>query len=243
MTVQLAILASFLGDLWSYVQDYGSELAAGLRRTLEVSAIAIVGAFLIGLVLGAARAHRVPVVSQLAALYVEIIRNTPILVQIFLLYFGLGSLGVREVLGTGWTVDFRLEAFTVAWLSVMIWGGAFNTENFRAGFEAVPARYREAGYALGFGPFANFLNVTLPIGGRIALPSSINTYISVLKNTSLMYVIAYPELTTTALQINALTLETVETFTVLAVTYLAIVWTMSAAIRLLESRLALPEER
>ena len=243
MTVQLAIVASFLGDLWSFVQENGDELAAGLRRTLTVSAIAIVGAFFIGLVLGAARAHRIPVVSQLAAVYVEIIRNTPILVQIFFLYFGLATLGVREVLGTGVTVDFRLDAFTVAWLSVMIWGGAFNTENFRAGFEAVPDRYREAGFALGFGRIATFLNVTLPIGGRIALPSSINTYISVLKNTSLMYAIAYPELTTTALQINALTLETVETFTVLAVTYLVIVWSMSAVIRFIESRLALPKER
>ncbi len=81
-----------------------------------------------------------------------------------------------------------------------IWGGAFNTENFRAGFEAVPYRYREAGAALGFGRLATFLNVTLPIGGRIALPSSINTYISVLKNTSLMYVIGYAELTTTSTQ-------------------------------------------
>ena len=243
MTIQLAIVASFLGDLWSFVQENKDELAAGLRRTLTVSAIAIVGAFFIGLVLGAARAHRIPVVSQLAAVYVEIIRNTPILVQIFFLYFGLATLGVREVLGTGVTVDFRLDAFTVAWLSVMIWGGAFNTENFRAGFEAVPNRYREAGFALGFGRLATFLNVTLPIGGRIALPSSINTYISVLKNTSLMYAIAYPELTTTALQINALTLETVETFTVLAVTYLVIVWSMSALIRLIESRLALPKER
>jgi polar amino acid transport system permease protein len=244
VTIQLAILgSSFLGDLWSYVSEYGSELARGLRRTIQVSAIAIAGAFFIGLVLGAARAHRVPVVSQLAAIYVEIIRNTPILVQIFFLYFGLGSLGVTELFGTGVTVDLRLDAFTVAWLSVMIWGGAFNTENFRAGFEAVPNRYREAGFALGFGRLATFLNVTLPIGGRIALPSSINTYISVLKNTSLLYVISYPELTTVALQINALTLQTVETFTVLAITYLALVWSMSAVIRFVEGRLALPEER
>jgi len=242
MTLQLLLVASnFLGDLWTYLQDYGSELAAGFRRTILVSGIAIAGAFLIGLVLGAARAHRIPVVSQLAAVYVEIIRNTPILVQIFFLYFGLATLGTKEVLG--FTVDFRLDAFTVAWLSVMIWGGAFNTENFRAGFEAVPVRYREAGAALGFRGVSTFLNVTLPIGGRIALPSSINTYISVVKNTSLMYVIAYPELTTTALQINALTLQTVETFTVLAIAYLAIVWTMSAGIRLLERQLALPEER
>jgi polar amino acid transport system permease protein len=135
-----------------------------------------------------------------------------------------------------------LEPFTVAWLAVTIWGGAFNTENFRAGFEAVPFRFREAGSALGFGPLATFLNVTLPIGGRIALPSSINTYISVVKNTSLMYVISYPELTTTALNINALTLQTVETFTTLAVSYLVIVWTMSASIRVVERRLALPED-
>jgi ABC-type amino acid transport system permease subunit len=125
----------------------------------------------------------------------------------------------------------------------MIWGGAFNTENFRAGFEAVPFRYREAGLALGFSRLATFLNVTLPVGGRIALPSSINTYISVLKNTSLLYVISYPELTTTTLNINNLTLQTVESFTVLAVTYLTVVWTLSASIRLLESHLALPEER
>jgi ABC-type amino acid transport system permease subunit len=135
------------------------------------------------------------------------------------------------------------DPFTVAWLSVMLWGGAFNTENFRAGFEAVPDRYREAGLALGFSRPATFLNVTLPIGGRIALPSSINTYISALKNTSLLYVIAYPELTTTALQINALTLQTIETFFVLGVVYLALVWTLSALIRLVEGRLALPEAR
>jgi ABC-type amino acid transport system permease subunit len=126
---------------------------------------------------------------------------------------------------------------------VMIWGGAFNTENFRAGFEAVPFRFREAGLALGFGRLATFANVTLPIGGRIALPSSINTYIAVLKNTALLYVISYQELTTTALQINALTLETYETFTVLGVVYLTIVWTLSALIRMLESHLALPEAR
>jgi polar amino acid transport system permease protein len=215
---------------WSYVTDNWDELLWALKRTLQVSAIAIAGAFLIGLVLGAARAARVPVISQVAAVYVEIIRNTPILVQIFFLYFGLPQIGIR------------LEAFTVAWLAVTIWGGAFNTENFRAGFEAVPARYREAGLALGFSRLATFANVTLPIGGRIALPSSINTYISVVKNTSLLYVIAYPELTKTALDIQALTLQTIETFTVLAVAYLTIVWSMSALIRVLERHLALPED-
>jgi polar amino acid transport system permease protein len=218
-------------DLWAFVSENWRELLDGLVNTLKVSAVAIAGASVIGLVLGAARAHRIPVVSQLAAVYVEIIRNTPILVQIFMVYFALPQAGIR------------LDAFDAAWLSVTIWGGAFNTENFRAGFEAVPLRTREAAYALGFGSVGTFVNVTLPIGGRIALPSSINTYISVVKNTSLMYVIGYPELTTTAINIANLTLETLEALTVLGIVYLTLVWSLSAAIRVLESRLALPEAR
>jgi len=223
------LLATY--DLWAFVSENWRELLDGLINTLKVSAIAIAGSFVIGLVLGAARAHRIPVVSQLTAVYVEIIRNTPILIQIFMLFFALPQLGIR------------LNAFTTAWVAVTIWGGAFNSENFRAGFEAVPQRYREAGLALGFSRLGTFVNVTLPIGGRIALPSSINTYISVVKNTSLMYVIGYPELTTTAINIANLTLETLEALTVIGVLYLALVWTLSAAIRLLESRLALPETR
>ena len=223
------LLATY--DLWAFVSENWRELLDGLINTLKVSLIAIAGSFVIGLVLGAARAHRVPVVSQLTAVYVEIVRNTPILVQIFLIFFALPQAGIR------------LNAFTVAWLSVMLWGGAFNSENFRAGFQAVPYRYREAGYALGFSPRATFFNVTLPIGGRISLPSSINTYISVVKNTSLMYVIGYEELTTTATNIAALSLETLESLTVLGVVYLTLVWSLSFGIRKLETKLALPEAR
>ena len=125
----------------------------------------------------------------------------------------------------------------------MIWGGAFNSENFRAGFEAVAHRYREAASRSASAGSATFLNVTLPIGGRIALPSSINTYISVLKNTSLMYVIGYPELTTTALNISNLTLETTEALTVLAVVYLTLVWTLSARSACSSRGSRLPEAR
>jgi His/Glu/Gln/Arg/opine family amino acid ABC transporter permease subunit len=216
-------------DLWGFVSANWEELLEALLNTLKVSAFAIAGSLVIGVVLGAARAHRIPVISQLTAAYVEVVRNTPILVQIFMIFYGLPQFGVV------------FDAFTVAWLSVMVWGGAFNSENFRAGFGAVSHRHREAALALGFTPLATFFNVTLPIGGRIALPSSINTYISVLKNTSLMYVIGYAELTTTALNISNLTLETKEALTVLGIVYLALVWTLSALIRLLESRLALPE--
>ena len=218
-------------DLWAFVSENRAELWQAFLNTLKVSALAIVGASVIGVALGAARANRIPVVSQLGAVYVEIIRNTPILLQIFMIFYALPQFGIL------------LDQFTVAVLTVMIWGGGFNTENFRAGFEAVPFRYREAGAALGFGRLGTFVNITLPIGSRIALPSSINTYISVVKNTSLMYVIGYPELTTTALNISALTVETLEALTVLALVYLPLVWALSGLIRLLERRLAIPEAR
>src|SRR5256885_15021675 len=161
-------------DVGKFLSEYHGELLDGLLNTLKVSALAIAGAYAIGIVLGAARAHRIPVVSQLAAVYVEVIRNTPILVQIFMIFYGLPQFGIL------------LDQFTVAWLSVMVWGGAFHTENFRAGFGAVSHNHREAALALGFRPLGAFFNVTLPIGGRNAPPSSVKTPISVVKKTPLI---------------------------------------------------------
>ena len=105
---------------------------------MKAGVVGIVAAYLIGLVLGAIRAHRIPLLSQLAAIYVEVIRNTPILVQIFFLC--RPSCRTRSP-----ELGIQIDPYTVAWLSITIWGGAFMTENFRAGFEAVPARLREAG--------------------------------------------------------------------------------------------------
>jgi len=233
------LLASFE---WSFLWEHRGDFETGLWKTLEVSLLAIAGSFLVGIVLGAARAHRVPVVSWLAAIYVELIRNTPILVQGFFIFFGLPQ--ITSIFGHFHFHPILLSPFTAAWLTLVIWGGAFNTENFRAGFEAVPQRYREAGRALGFSRAATFLNVTLPIGGRIALPSSINTCVSVLKNSALVGpAISLPELTYQAYSLESVTFRATEIYFALALIYLAVVWTLSAVIRLLETRLALPEAR
>jgi His/Glu/Gln/Arg/opine family amino acid ABC transporter permease subunit len=220
----MTLLASF--D-WSAIWDNRHPLLEGLWLTIQVSAIGIAGATAIGIVLGAVRAHRIPVLTQLAAAYVELIRNTPILVQIFLLFYALPFAPLH----------LQFTGYTTAWLAVMIWGGAFNTENFRAGFEAVPYRYREAGLALGFSRVATFFRVTLPIGGRIALPSTINTHISVLKNTALMTAIGFQELTGTSRSISASNFRDVEMLSTVAVTYLVLVWSLSGGVRLLERRL------
>jgi polar amino acid transport system permease protein len=214
---------------WGFIWEHRQEFVDGTYATAKVSAIGIAGAFLIGIVFGAARAHRIPVLSQLAACYVELVRNTPLLVQVFLLYFGLPQIGIR------------LTAFQAAWIAVTVWGGAFSIENFRAGFGAVSAGYREAAYALGFDKLRTFLNITLPIGGRIALPASINTFVAILKNTAILGpAIGFSELTNQAYSLESTYFKPLEVYLVLAVVYLAIVWALSLAIRALESRLALP---
>jgi His/Glu/Gln/Arg/opine family amino acid ABC transporter permease subunit len=238
----MSVLASFE---WSVIWDNRGVLAEGLWRTIQVSVIGIVFATAIGLVLGAIRAYRIPVLSQLGGVYVEIIRNTPLLVQILFLFYAVPTihalhLGITDIhLGNA----LRFSPYATACIAVVIWGGAFNTENFRAGFEAVPFGYREAASALGFGRLGTFFRVTFPIGSRIALPSTINTHISVLKNTSLMTAIGFYELTTTARSISAQNFRDVELLTTVAVTYLAIVWTLSGLVRYLERRLAIPESR
>lgn len=226
----MTLLASF--D-WQFIWDHLPDFFEGLEQTLKVAAIGIAGSLAIGISLGAARAHRVPVISWLAAAYVEVIRNTPILVQIFFIFRALPHFPGHPI---------RLEPFTVAWLSLMIWGGAFNIENFRAGFEAVPYRYREAGLALGLSRLKTFLNITLPIGGRIALPSSINTYISVIKNTALLTVVGFAEMTNVAYNLESESFKPTEIYLTLGLIYLLVVWGLSALLRFVEARLAIPEK-
>jgi His/Glu/Gln/Arg/opine family amino acid ABC transporter permease subunit len=206
-------------------------LADGLKFTLIVSAIGIVGALLIGILAAACRSERVPVLNGLTSGYVELFRNTPLLVQIFFLYFALPAIGIK------------LASFTVAWLSLVLWGGAYQVENFRAGFEAVGLGYREAARALGLGRGVTFTAVVLPIGLRIALPSLANIAISILKNSSYMVAISFHELTDTAVNIVSLSFRVFEMFLVIGIIYLGIAWLLGLGAGSLERRLALPETR
>lgn len=211
-----------------FIADHLGDLGTGLLRTLAISAIGMAGALLVGVLLGAVSALRIPVARQLITVYVEVFRNTPLLVQIFFLFFALPETGLR------------LDGFTVGWLSLLLWGGAYNVENFRAGFEAVEGGYVEACRALGFPRLSAFRQVTLPLGARIALPSVTNILISVFKNSSFMVAISYPELTETAVNIVAVTFRVFEMFLAIGVVYLGLVWLMSLGAGAVERRFAIP---
>lgn len=189
-----------LSDLGSYLR------AAGL--TLEISVLAFVLANVLGLAAAAARLSRLRVVRTVAGVYVEVIRNTPVLLQVFVAYFALPSMGVR------------LSAFTAGVIALGVNVGAYLAEVFRAGIRSVPPGQREAAQVLALGQLQVFRHVVLPQAFRNVYPAWVNQFIQILLGSSLLSAISVPELTGTATVINSDTLLSVQVFTIALVIYL-----------------------
>lgn len=193
--------------------------------TLLLSAISLVLSLLIGVIGGLIRNRNVPIISPIVQGYVELIRNTPLLVQIFLIYFGLPSLGV--------TISGPLTGI----IALSLWGGAYAIENFRGGFNSVSKPLEEAGYSLGMNTYHVYRYIIVPIGFRVSFPSFSNTAMSVVKNTSYLAGIGVVELTFTALDTVAVTFKTLEMFLTIGVVYLLMVWALSFLFNLIEKKL------
>jgi len=206
---------------------YADVLWSGLLMTLQISLIGMVGSLIVGLAGATAITLRVPVIRQAVRIYVEVIRNTPLLVQVFFLFFVAPSMGLT------------LSAYAVGCISLVAWGGAYNVENFRAGLAAVGPRYHEGARALGFSKWRTFVHVTAPIGVRLSIPGLTNTLISVLKNSALMVGIGLAELTFAVQKLSADTFRTVELYVLLGVVYLALVLILTWLIHLISRRFAL----
>lgn len=203
------------------------NLWKGFVLTIGISAVAIVLSLVGGVLGGAARAYRVPVLNQIIIGYVELIRNTPFAVQLFFLYFGLPGLGLT------------LPGVTCGAMALTLLGAAYCIENFRGGFEAVPREPVVAALSLGMSRRDVFLRIQLPIAIRISARPVTNTAILVLKDSSILYLISVHELTYTAVNIIAVTYRTLEMFAVLGVTYLALVILMALGAGFYERHLRL----
>ncbi len=203
-------------------------LIDGLGMTAMVSAISISLAVAIGIVGAGLRVFRLPVIDQVLQGYVEFIRNTPLLVQIFFIFYGLPPLGVR------------LSPFWSGVLALTLWGGAFNIENFRGGFMAVARGLREAALALGFNRLLYLRLIALPLGLRVAIPSVLNTSVSVLKNSAYLQAIGLAELTFVAMDRLSSDFRTLEMFASIGLIYLVLVLILSWLARRLEARLQRP---
>jgi polar amino acid transport system permease protein len=203
-------------------------LLRGLGMTLVVTFISILLSMAIGLIGGAVRTQRVPVLGQLAVAYVELIRNTPILVQVFFLFYGLPAVGMR------------MSLFWTGVVSLTLWGGAYQIENFRGGLAAVDRGLREAAHALNLRTLTFLRYVAVPVALRVSLPSMVNTSISQLKNSSYLQAIGLAELTFVALDRVATDFRALEMFAALGVIYVALVFALSGAAARLEQRLNRP---
>ena len=211
-------------DSVQFVVDNLPALAEGLRVTVELSVIGCVGTLALGFVVAAARASRHRAISAAALMYIEFLRNTPFVGQIFFLYFGLPALGVT------------LSGFTIGWVSLILWGAAYAAENYRAGLEAVPSHYLDGALALGFSWRQALARIVWPIGVRIAVPSLGNTAAAVVKNSSYLSLIAVADLTQNAINIVNGSFRVTEMFLVMGVVYLTLVALVSLAFNLVERR-------
>lgn len=206
-------------------------LQRGLLLTVQVSAIAILISLVVGLVGASIRVMRVPGLSHAIAFYVEFIRNTPLLVQIFFVFFGLPALGLT------------LSLFWSGVLALTLWAGAFQVENVRGGLSAVSPGLREAAGALGLTRGQYLRLVGLPLAVRVGLPSMLNTCVSLVKNSAYLSAIGMEELAGVAFDRISTDFRAFEMLAVLLVGYLSVVLTLSASVRLLEHRLQAPFRR
>ena len=211
---------AFLADKWP-------DFVAGAWLTVQLTVASIALGFVLGTVCALVRVYGGPVLRRLVGIYVETIRNTPLLIQIFFIYFVLGP-----VLG--------LQRLPAAVLSLSLFEGAYIAEILRSGILSVPHQQVEASYSLGLGTYATYRKVILPQAFRTALPPLASQTISLVKDSALVSTIAIYDLTMHAQAIIAETFLTFEIWLTVAALYLFLTITLSLAAGVLEQRLKLP---
>jgi polar amino acid transport system permease protein len=156
-------------------------LHTGLVMTLKIAAFAVAGSALLGITLGTIFTLRVVAVRAAIRLYIEVWRGLPIIVTIFLIYFGLPSLHIK------------LTAFNAAWIGLTLWGSAQVAEATRGAIQSVPREQHEAAAALGFGWGGTMANVILPQALRRLLPPLVGLLVNVIQNTTIASIIGVAE--------------------------------------------------
>lgn len=201
------------------------KLIDGVILSIELAVIAILIGAAIGLALAVIYVSSGRIVRAIISGYVEFIRNVPLLLLVYLVFYGLPTV-----------VDFAYDASTSFIATLSLYAGAYLVEVFRSGLDAVPKGLLDAGKAMGLTPWQRLIHVRLPTMTRITLPALSNTFISLFKDTSIASVIAVPELTWGAQWINNRTFRIVEVYAVTTVIYLVTGYAILLGLRLLERR-------
>ncbi|WP_444310856.1 amino acid ABC transporter permease [Megasphaera sp.] len=202
-------------------------LLAGAGVTIEITAIAVGLGFIFGLITSVCRLSGVKTLQVIAVCYVNIIRGTPMLVQIFLIYFALPMV-----------IGERINPFVAAVAACSINSGAYVSEIFRAGIQSVDKGQMEAGRSLGLSWMQTMRYVILPQAFKHVIPPLGNEFISMTKETSLVSVIGFEELTRRGQLIIAKTYGSFEIWLTVAAIYLVMTLTIARLVSYLERRFA-----
>ena len=222
-----------------FYERYEAErFAAAVGVSLKLIVACLAFSLLAGVVGAWAQGAKSAAARAATAGYVQVFRNTPPLVQLLFFYFALGYYTPTVDAG-GWREPV-VGSFGWAVISLGLYAGAFNVEIFRAGIEAVPKSTRDAAEALGYGRFAAYRKVILPLALRISLPALSANLINLLKTTTLAYAIAVPEMMYTMNQIWSDNVNVPEMMLVLFVYYIGLVGVLAFLLHALEKRLRVP---
>ena len=210
---------------FSYIWRHFDRLLYGLVLSLELALVSIAIGMIIGLLLALVYVESGKTIRFFVASYVELIRNSPLLLLVYLIFYGIPSIG--------W---FQYSATTSFIATLSIYSGAYLVEVFRSGLASVPEGLIDAGKAIGMKPWQRLISIRIPTMFRIVLPALSNTYISLFKDTSIASVIAVPELMYGAQWINFNTFRIIEVYTVITPMYLVTGYVILLSLRQIEKK-------
>jgi polar amino acid transport system permease protein len=212
---------------WDVIWNNLDFLMSGLQMTLFISATSLIFALIGGLILALFDLSRFAVLRAFSLTLGEIIRNTPILVQLLWVYYVLPIV-----------FNIRVSSLAGILIGLSLYMAAFISEVYRAGIQAVPKGQREAAQVLGLTPAQSFMRIVLPQAIRMTLPPLASNFVQLIKFSSLGAVISVSEITRRGMELSSSTFRPLETFSFIAVVYFFICWPLAMAIRIWEGRRA-----
>jgi polar amino acid transport system permease protein len=212
---------------WDIIPNNFDFLMSGLEMTLFISATALVLAMFGGLLLAVVDMSRFLAVRAIGIAFGELIRNTPILVQLLWVYYVLPIV-----------FGLQISALAALLIGLSVYMAAFISEVYRSGIQAVPKGQKEAAQVLGLTPFQSFRRIVLPQAIRLTLPPLASNFVQLIKYSSLGSVISVSEITRRGTELSSTTFRPLEIFSFIALVYFCICWPLAMAIRIWERRLA-----
>jgi polar amino acid transport system permease protein len=217
-----------MSDFFNFFLRFLPDLMRGAGMTVLLTIEGLSAGFVLGLLTALARTYGGKIWRGLAVGYIELFRGTPLLVQLFLIYYGLPGLGI--------TLSRELSAFLALGLN----SGAYQAEYLRGSLLAIGEGQMMAGRAIGLSRWKTIWHVILPQALRLAIPAWSNEPVSLLKSTAVVFLIAVPELMAKAKAIAAKTYDPIASYLAVALVYLAMVYLLDMVLRWMETSTRIP---